>query len=70
MKSRQEVKAALKDWMVRSIIATDKKGVSGGFGSTYNFSDICFAFRSKFGIKMNERFVSKILEIEKRKPMR
>jgi len=65
MKSRQEIKAALKSWMETTIRATQRRTALAG--SSYQPSDIAFVFRDKLGIKMNEAFVNKSLDIKKGK---
>ena len=62
MKSREEVKASLKNWMISTVRATQRRYVLTG--KAYHPSDIVFLFREK-GIKMNEAFVKKCLEPKK-----
>ena len=64
MKSKEEIKAALKSWMISTVRSTQKKTAMEGFD--YHPSDISFAFRSKLGIRMNESFVVKALGMKKR----
>jgi hypothetical protein len=59
MKTKQEIKTALKNWMMTTVRSTLKKSTLEG--SNYQASDIAFAFRSKLGIKMDEGFVLKSL---------
>jgi len=60
MKSKEEIKASLRQWMVGTIKATHKKAAEDGFG--YHPSDISFAFRKNVGIQMNEAFILKALK--------
>ena len=64
MKTKEEKKAALKEWMQSTIKSTQKKAILEG--SALHPSDIAYAFRNKINIKMNEAFVLKALGVKKR----
>jgi hypothetical protein len=63
MKSKEEIKAELKSWMIMTVRSTQRRAALAG--QNYQPSDISFVFRDKLGIKMNEAFVLKCLGKEK-----
>ena len=60
MKSRDEIKSNLRDWMTSTCQLTKAKF------NNVTVSDITFMWRSQFGIKMTDAWVKKALYGKKR----
>lgn len=63
LKTKEEIKASIKSWLVMTVRATQRRAALTGHD--YHPSDISFVFRDKIGIKMTEGFVLKCLGKEK-----